>query len=353
MYANDITACSTVDDGTSGAVVKSNLAAHLDSLGVADAEQTWTDRPRGWEVSWDVPGGSITVSLDGTWVMAIYRPMDPCEEWRGEDPFYWAKVAFGSTGMATFGKVNMCVGFDKVDEYGQTPLMYAISADNNMTVGMLLSVGLDPNHRTHAGWTPILYAARDASDMVVTRLLEAGAEPTIVAPDGTTAAALASGNPKISTQVRAALAPPPPRTAANHGTWSLEQLDATGVYARQRLILHLGSRSRHSSDLYIGCRPNGDPEVFIDRGIEAHGSPLPNPISWRLSNTGATRTYWSSNRNNRLLFMPVAEIPRFLAHAATATELELLLNAGTFIEDRKTADFTGYNSIKKDLPCLP
>ncbi len=68
---------------------------------------------------------------------------------------------------------------DVVDEYRQTPLYYAISANDVGAVRALLEFGADPNHRSNAGWTPLLMAARDSTDpRVVSELLDTGADPS-------------------------------------------------------------------------------------------------------------------------------------------------------------------------------
>jgi murein DD-endopeptidase MepM/ murein hydrolase activator NlpD len=89
---------------------------------------------------------------------------------------------------------------DARDELGQTPLIYALSADAGPTmVGTLLAAGADVDATTHAGWTPLMYAARDSSSAEVVQLLMlAGADPTRVNVDGQTAADLARRNPDVA-----------------------------------------------------------------------------------------------------------------------------------------------------------
>jgi murein DD-endopeptidase MepM/ murein hydrolase activator NlpD len=89
---------------------------------------------------------------------------------------------------------------DARDELGQTPLMYALSADAGApVVNALLEAGADVNATTDAGWTPLMYAARDSSSAETVQLLMiAGADPTRVNPDGQTAADLARANPAVA-----------------------------------------------------------------------------------------------------------------------------------------------------------
>lgn len=86
------------------------------------------------------------------------------------------------------------------DQYGQTPLIYALSegADDEV-VGRLLEAGADVNVTTEAGWTPLMYAARDAeSAETVQQLMFAGADPTVRNAEGQTAADLARRNPAVA-----------------------------------------------------------------------------------------------------------------------------------------------------------
>lgn len=89
---------------------------------------------------------------------------------------------------------------DRRDEYGQTPLIYAITGKAQPQVlEMLIEAGADVNAATSSGWTPLMYAARDASSpQTVQLLMFAGADPTARNSEGQTAADLARRNPKVA-----------------------------------------------------------------------------------------------------------------------------------------------------------
>lgn len=72
------------------------------------------------------------------------------------------------------------------DPYGQTPLMYAASANAPEALRELLSGGAQVNAQSEAGWSALMYAARDNPE-AIGALLEAGADPALVNSDGQTA----------------------------------------------------------------------------------------------------------------------------------------------------------------------
>ena len=71
-------------------------------------------------------------------------------------------------------------GFDvnATDEYGQTPLMYAATGNEDPgVITVLVDVGADVDAQTLAGWTALMYAVRDnANPDVADRLLDLGAD---------------------------------------------------------------------------------------------------------------------------------------------------------------------------------
>lgn len=111
-----------------------------------------------------------------------------------------------------------------VDEYGQTPLMYAATANQDPEVfKVLVEAGADPNELTEAGWTALMYAARtNLSPDVIIGLLELGAKAGMRNSERLTALdyaqqntalvgspAIAALQSAIATKTQPAAAPPP------------------------------------------------------------------------------------------------------------------------------------------------
>ncbi len=92
---------------------------------------------------------------------------------------------------------------NSVDQYGQTPLMYAAGSSTNPdTLAELLKAGASLNAQTPTGWTALMYAARDTKNLEVALLLmNAGADPSLKNSDGGSAADLARSNPGMSTAI--------------------------------------------------------------------------------------------------------------------------------------------------------
>jgi murein DD-endopeptidase MepM/ murein hydrolase activator NlpD len=90
-----------------------------------------------------------------------------------------------------------------VDQYGQTPLMYAASSSTNPDIlAELLKAGATLNAQTPTGWTALMYAARDTKNLETALLLmNAGADPSLKNSDGQSAADLARSNPGMSTSL--------------------------------------------------------------------------------------------------------------------------------------------------------
>ena len=72
------------------------------------------------------------------------------------------------------------------DSYGQTPLMYAASANDTRAVTELIADGARVDAQSNAGWTALMYAARD-NPGVLESLLIRGADATLTNSDGQTA----------------------------------------------------------------------------------------------------------------------------------------------------------------------
>ncbi len=69
------------------------------------------------------------------------------------------------------------------DDFGQTPLMYAISHGRSDIVPLLLDNGADVNAQSTSGWTALMFAARDNPDTIPI-LLDKGANRDFVNQDG-------------------------------------------------------------------------------------------------------------------------------------------------------------------------
>lgn len=77
-----------------------------------------------------------------------------------------------------------CFGAHTADAYSQTPLFYAVAANDVEAVVAFLDAGHNPNHRAAAGWTPLLMAARDTTEpAIISALLEKGAN-NLLTSDG-------------------------------------------------------------------------------------------------------------------------------------------------------------------------
>ena len=70
-----------------------------------------------------------------------------------------------------------CVEIDKVDSFGNTPLIWAARRGDSVATDLLLKAGANPNICSSKGITALLIATR-SSLTCVRLLLEAGADPT-------------------------------------------------------------------------------------------------------------------------------------------------------------------------------
>ena len=105
------------------------------------------------------------------------------------------------------------------DIYGQTPLMYAATGNEDPEViTALVNAGADVNATSLAGWTPLMYAVRDnPNPEVVLRLLDLGADPKTRNSEGRRALDYSDANPTfLGTNAHTRLvsltnvSPPPP-----------------------------------------------------------------------------------------------------------------------------------------------
>ena len=78
-------------------------------------------------------------------------------------------------------------GFDpmSMDDFGQTPLHYAVRNGNKIALGMLLKAGSNPNAvETEYGNTPLHYAATLGNENFIQNLIAAGGDPKLPRKDG-------------------------------------------------------------------------------------------------------------------------------------------------------------------------
>ena len=73
------------------------------------------------------------------------------------------------------------------DDYGFTPLHFAVTNNDPKKINILLQMGANVNAKSHYGFTPIYHAVGKHSDLKVTNLLiESGAKVNIKNRDGIT-----------------------------------------------------------------------------------------------------------------------------------------------------------------------
>ena len=71
------------------------------------------------------------------------------------------------------------------DDFGQTPLHYAVRNGNTVVLGLLLKAGADPNAKdTEYGSTPLHLAATLKADDLIRDLVAAGADPGVARKNG-------------------------------------------------------------------------------------------------------------------------------------------------------------------------
>ena len=82
------------------------------------------------------------------------------------------------------------------DAFGQTPLMFAASGNQDPTIyNLLVAAGADVNAQSQSGWTALMFAARDnPNSAVVARLLTLGANPNLRNSQGLRALDYAQNN---------------------------------------------------------------------------------------------------------------------------------------------------------------
>jgi ankyrin repeat protein len=88
---------------------------------------------------------------------------------------------------------------NQIDNYGKTPLIYAIESGKDAIVEYLLNKGANPNHTADDGSTPLLIAVRKGNSRIAELLLQRGALVDGFGDDGFTALTVAAekGNKKV------------------------------------------------------------------------------------------------------------------------------------------------------------
>lgn len=128
-----------------------------------------------------------------------------------------------------------------------TALSEAVSINRARIVELLLKLGVNPNHPSHAsedGWTPLMYAIRMNYNKVARLLLDHGADPNAQTAVGMTALLYAaiSGNAKgahmlLAHGAQMDLAPPSPGTEWTPLHWAA----SGGSLKLTRLLLNYGA----------------------------------------------------------------------------------------------------------------
>lgn len=87
-----------------------------------------------------------------------------------------------------------------LDDFGQSPLMYAAAGNVPEVIGLLLAAGADPDYATETGWTAVMIALRDNPDPAAVRALASAPQDLLARnEDGATVLELAvqRGDPEL------------------------------------------------------------------------------------------------------------------------------------------------------------
>ena len=100
---------------------------------------------------------------------------------------YNMPVARPDEKIAESVRLLLGVGLDPMsrDDFGQTPLHYAVRNGNEVALGLLLEAGADPNAAdAEYGSTPLHLAATLKADDLIRDLVAAGADPGLARKNG-------------------------------------------------------------------------------------------------------------------------------------------------------------------------
>jgi len=103
---------------------------------------------------------------------------------------YMMPVARPDEKIAESVQLLLDAGLDPMsrDDYGQTPLHYAVRNGNEVALGSLLKAGADPNAAdSEYGSTPLHLAATFKADDLIRSLVAAGGDPNLVRKNGESA----------------------------------------------------------------------------------------------------------------------------------------------------------------------
>mmetsp|Transcript_23895 Transcript_23895/g.60826 ORF Transcript_23895/g.60826 Transcript_23895/m.60826 type:complete len:181 (+) Transcript_23895:87-629(+) len=94
------------------------------------------------------------------------------------------------------------------DDYGWTPLRFAVRSQRFVAAQTLLDAGADPNLPSKSGRTPLMSAVGNRLEEMVSLLIKGGADPSVKDSKGQTAYDLASrGGPTGSDMIRELVKP--------------------------------------------------------------------------------------------------------------------------------------------------
>jgi ankyrin repeat protein len=100
---------------------------------------------------------------------------------------YMMPVARPDEKIAESVQLLLDAGLDPMsrDDYGQTPLHYAVRNGNEVALGSLLKAGADPNAAdSEYGNTPLHLAATLKADKIIRDLVVAGGDPKLIRKNG-------------------------------------------------------------------------------------------------------------------------------------------------------------------------
>ena len=105
-------------------------------------------------------------------------PLAPSRDAKGDtalarELLVWAIRHGDERTLDAFTKV---AGVENADEFGRTPLQYAVMSGSDVAVQHLLAAGADTGHADSFGVTPLMLAAEAESDSILDELIKAGSD---------------------------------------------------------------------------------------------------------------------------------------------------------------------------------